>query len=115
MPAAVMMPRQETLPTGKLMQCKSVVGNIQSACIANIHGSTQPDANAYGEDIACLRLSPGITSFLANEPTPSAAMTMSQANNASPKGVWHVTVTPDSSCVSFVTLWLNLTVPSGRA
>lgn len=72
------------------------------------------------QNIACLpgphlRLSPGTSCFLAKDPTPSAAMTMSLWNVASPSGVWHVTVTPESSCSSKVTLWLKFTVPFGNS
>ena len=62
-----------------------------------------------------LLASPGTSCFLAKDPTPSAAITTSPWNFAWPDGVSAVTVTPDSSCSRRDTLWLNLTVPSGKA
>ena len=59
--------------------------------------------------------SPGTNCFLAKDPTPSAAITMSPWYFFSPFGVSAVTVTPDSLCCSRATLWLKLTAPCGKA
>jgi len=83
------------------------------------HASRQVEEEALFHMRNALRAyrlsSPGTNCFLAKDPTPSAAITMSPWYFFSPYGVSAVIVTPDSLCCNRATLWLKSTAPSGKA